>query len=110
MLVPNPNTTPRGDFGPASLLGLVERAQRAHMNCSAGDPTTLDLQHHRAVPGRVVCPAVVCDIPAGNPQGLRVGLASVLRRAMDQAASVRLYRTLVGHTAPQRLLAVQGES
>ena len=97
-LVPNPEHNPRGDFGPR-LLGLVGAAQRRNELQRRG-PRPLDLQHHRAVPGHVVCPPWCSDIPAGNPQGLRVGLASVLRRAMDQGrVHPGCYRTLVGRPA-----------
>ena len=110
-LVPNPEHNPRGDFG-LEPAGPGERAVQRALNCSAEDPaprwTFSTIGLYRAA---LFAPPW-CDIPAGNPQGLRVGLASVLRRAMDQGrVSAELYTGRWSDIGtPQRLLAVQGES
>lgn len=69
-LVPNPPHNPGGDFG------LVDG--RA-LNLPAGDPgrrytfSTIGLYRRE----------FFADLPSGNPDGLRIALAPLLRRAMD---------------------------
>ena len=107
-LVPNPEHNPRGDFGlaPDGLDGL---AARRALNCGADDPaprwTFSTIGLYRAA---LFAPPW-CDIPVGNPQGLRVGLAAVLRRAMDHGrVSAELYTGRWSDIGtPQRLQAVQ---
>ncbi len=110
-LVPNPEHNPRGDFGLAPADPGGRAAQRA-LNCSAEDPaprwTFSTIGLYRAA---LFAPPW-CDIPVGNPQGLRVGLASVLRRAIDQGrVSAELYTGRWSDIGtPQRLQAVQDAS
>ena len=79
-LVPNPEHNPRGDFGlstPGS--GAVALA----LNLPQDDPqprftySTIGLYH------RALFAPPYCDIPPGNPDGLKAPLAPLLRAAMD---------------------------
>jgi N-acetyl-alpha-D-muramate 1-phosphate uridylyltransferase len=74
-LVPNPPHNPRGDFGLANdgrALNLPKDAGHAlHTYSTVG----LYKQSFFAPP--------LCDIPAGNPQGVKAALAPMLRAAMD---------------------------
>lgn len=101
-LVPNPAHNPGGDFGlqpqargPALALNLPKDSGQARYTYS-----TIGLYR------RALFEAPWCDIPAGNPQGLKAPLAPLLRRAMDhQQVSAELYTgpwTDVG--TPQRLI------
>jgi MurNAc alpha-1-phosphate uridylyltransferase len=69
-LVPNPSHNPGGDFGLVEGLAL---------NLPAGDPqrrytfSTIGLYRRE----------FFADLPAGNPQGLKIALAPLLRAAMD---------------------------
>lgn len=98
-LVPNPEHNPRGDFGlqpdpaaPGRQLALSEAPVRYTFSTIA-----LYRKSFFAPPR--------CDIPVGNPQGLKAPLAPMLRRAMDNGqVSAELYTgpwTDVG--TPQRL-------
>lgn len=74
-LVPNPEHNPRGDFG-LSSEGLA-------LNLAADDPaprytySTIGLLHAE------LFFKPWCEIPVGNPGGLKAPLAPLLRRAMD---------------------------
>ncbi len=106
-LVPNPAHNPRGDFGldfsQATQTGIGQA-----LNLSANDPrpcytySTIGLYH------RALFEMPFCDIPAGNPQGVKAALAPLLRAAMDQGrVSAELYEgawTDVG--TPERLMAL----
>ncbi|HEY8908521.1 MAG TPA: nucleotidyltransferase family protein [Rhodoferax sp.] len=97
-LVPNPAHNPRGDFGFDASTGLV-------LNLPKDDPqprytySTIGLYH------RDLFAPPWCDIPAGNPIGVKAALAPLLRAAMDQGlVSAELYEgpwTDVG--TPERL-------
>lgn len=83
-LVPNPDHNPRGDFG-IGADGLA-------LNLRPGDGqprytySTIGLYH------KALFAPPWCDIPAGNPQGLKAPLAPLLRAAMDnQRVSAELY-------------------
>ena len=101
-LVPNPAHNPHGDFGlqtspngdPALALNLPQdSAQPRHTYSTIG------------LYRREFFKPPWCDIPAGNPQGIKAPLAPLLRRAMDNhQVSAELYAgpwTDVG--TPQRL-------
>ena len=96
-LVPNPAHNPRGDFG------LNATGQALNLSKDAGHAlytySTIGLYR------RALFEAPWCDIPAGNPQGIKAPLAPLLRRAMDnQRISAELYTgawTDVG--TPERL-------
>ena len=99
-LVPNPAHNPAGDFG-LSPDGLA-------LNLPKGSPqpqftySTIGLYRH------ALFAPPFCDIPPGNPQGIKAALAPLLRKAMDQAlVSAELFHgdwTDVG--TPQRLQAL----
>jgi len=97
-LVPNPAHNPRGDFGLDALTGLA-------LNLPKDDPrprytySTIGLYH------RALFAPPWCDIPTGNPLGVKAALAPLLRAAMDQGrVTAELYAnpwTDVG--TPERL-------
>ena len=97
-LVPNPAHNPRGDFGLDAVTGLA-------LNLPKDDPqprftySTIGLYH------RNLFAPPWCDVPPGNPQGVKTALAPLLRAAMDQGqVSAEVYAgpwTDVG--TPQRL-------
>jgi len=97
-LVPNPTHNPRGDFGLDDATGLA-------LNLPAEDArkrftySTIGLYH------RALFEPPWCSIAPGNPQGLKLALAPLLRAAMDQGqVSAELYTgawTDVG--TPERL-------
>lgn len=110
-LVPNPGHNPGGDFG----LGAAEPGGRAApraLNCSTDDPTPRWTFSTIGLYRAALFAPPWCDIPAGNPQGQRSGLASVLRRAMDHGrVSAELYAGRWSDIGtPQRLQAVQDAS
>ena len=75
-LVPNPAHNPRGDFG-LSAAGLA-------LNLPADDPAPRYTYSTIALLRAELLAAPWCDIPPGNPAGMAVPLAPLLRRAMDQ--------------------------
>ena len=97
-LVPNPAHNPRGDFGLDAATGLA-------LNLPKDDAqprytySTIGLYH------RDLFAPPWCDIPPGNPQGVKAALAPLLRAAMDAGrVSAELYQgpwTDVG--TPERL-------
>ena len=100
-LVPNPEHNPKGDFG-LSADGLA-------LNLAAdADPPTPPKKFTYSTIGlyrSALFSPPFCDIPAGNPKGLKAALAPLLRKAMDQAlVSAELFQsqwTDVG--TPERL-------
>ncbi len=84
-LVPNPAHHPRGDFG----LG----ADGLALNLPATDTTTP--RHTYSTIGLYRAELFGppwCDVPAGNPAGLKAALGPLLRRAMDAGrVSAELY-------------------
>ena len=102
-LVPNPAHHPGGDFG-LSADGLA-------LNLAAGVTVP---KHTYSTIGLYRCALFAppfCDIPAGNPQGIKAALAPLLRKAMDQAlVSAELFQnqwTDVG--TPERLKSLNGD-
>ena len=96
-LVPNPEHNPKGDFGLSAdglALNLAVGADQPKYTYS-----TIGL-YHSALFARPWC-----DIPAGNPKGVKAALAPLLRMAMDQSlVSAELFQsqwTDVG--TPERL-------
>jgi N-acetyl-alpha-D-muramate 1-phosphate uridylyltransferase len=74
-LVPNPQHNPRGDFGLSNeglALNLPKDAGHQLYTYS-----TIGLYKH------ALFAPLFCDVPAGNPQGVKVALAPLLRAAMD---------------------------
>ena len=96
-LVPNPAHNLRGDFG-LSREGMA-------LNLPADDPAPRYTYSTIALLRAELFAAPWCDIPAGNPQGVKAALAPLLRRAMDAGrVSAALYTgrwTDVG--TPERL-------
>lgn len=96
-LVPNPTHNPKGDFG-LSDAGLALNLPADH----AGPRYTYSTI---GLFRRALFEAPLCDIPPGNPQGIKAPLAPLLRRAMDNGlVSADLYTgpwTDVG--TPERL-------
>ena len=96
-LVPNPDHNPQGDFG-LSADGLA-----LNLAADAAQPkytySTIGLYR-----SELFAPPY-CDIPAGNPQGVKAALAPLLRMAMDNGlVSAELFKnqwTDVG--TPERL-------
>jgi len=92
VLVPNPEHNPGGDFG-LDPDGLARN--------------TADVRHTYSTTG-LFRRALFDSIPAGNPQGLKVKLAPLLRQAMDRRlVTAELYEgpwTDVG--TPERLRAL----
>lgn len=96
-LVPNPAHNPRGDFG-LSADGLA-------LNLPADDPAPRYTYSTIALLRAELFAAPWCDIPPGNPGGIKAPLAPLLRRAMDNGrVSAQVYTgrwTDVG--TPERL-------
>ncbi len=96
-LVPNPEHNLTGDFG-LDVAGLA-------LNLPKDAGHTLHTYSTIGLYRRALFEAPWCDIPPGNPQGIKAPLAPLLRSAMDnQRISAELYTgdwTDVG--TPQRL-------
>ena len=96
-LVPNPTHNPRGDFG-LSSQGLA-------LNLPADDPAPRYTYSTIALLRAELFAPPWCDIPPGNPLGVKAPLAPLLRRAMDNGrVTAAIYTgrwTDVG--TPQRL-------
>ena len=92
-LVPNPPHNPQGDFG-LSPGGLAT-------NAAAGRHTFSTTGLYRAA----LFAPTYCDIPRGNPAGIKAPLAPILRAAVEnERVGAELYRgawTDVG--TPERL-------
>jgi MurNAc alpha-1-phosphate uridylyltransferase len=95
-LVPNPEHNPRGDFGLEGGLAL---------NLPPADPRPRWTYSTLGLYRRELFAPPWCDIPSGNPGGVKAALAPLLRAAIDQGrVSADLYSgrwTDVG--TPQRL-------
>ena len=98
-LVPNPAHNPKGDFGLAPQA--LPDGTRLVLNQADEQYTYSTIGLYR----RALFEAPWCDVPAGNPQGMKTPLAPLLRRAIDnQRISAEVYWgdwTDVG--TPQRL-------
>lgn len=98
-LVPNPAHNPKGDFGLAPDPAHPGRQLALNQADVKYTYSTIGLYR------RELFEAPWCDVPAGNPQGVKTALAPLLRRAMETGrVSAELYTgrwTDVG--TPQRL-------
>lgn len=100
-LVPNPPHNPGGDFGLSAHTPQLDGEPTLALNQAAVKLTysTIGLYH------RDLFSPPYCDIPHGNPGGIKAPLAPLLRAAMDnRRISAELYRgpwTDVG--TPERL-------
>ncbi|WP_296444188.1 nucleotidyltransferase family protein [Rhodoferax sp. UBA5149] len=103
-LVPNPSHNRRGDFG-LSVKPGDDAAVGLALNLAPDDRQTRYTYSTIGLYRRQLFAAPYCDIPAGNPQGLKAPLAPLLRAAMDNGRiSAELYSgawTDVG--TPERL-------
>lgn len=102
-LVPNPAHNPAGDFGLSGAgmaLNLPKNGQTPLYTYS-----TIGLYRH------TFFQAPWCDVPPGNPNGVKAALAPLLRRGMDAGVvGARLHRgdwTDVG--TPERLAQLNAE-
>ncbi|MBI2750687.1 MAG: nucleotidyltransferase family protein [Burkholderiales bacterium] len=100
-LVPNPEHHPKGDFGLEDGRAL---------NLPATDPRPRYTYSTLGLYRRALFEAPWCDIPAGNPQGVKAALAPLLRAAMDQGrVSAALYTGRWADVGtPQRLAQLNG--
>ena len=88
-LVPNPAHNPRGDFG-------LSAASAAGIGLALNLPTEADQPRYTyftiGLYRKALFEAPWCDIPTGNPQGMKTPLAPLLRKAMDNGrVSAELY-------------------
>jgi MurNAc alpha-1-phosphate uridylyltransferase len=101
-LVPNPAHNPSGDFG---LQAMGEGRSALALNLPPTDARPRFTYSTIGLYRRALFEPPWCDIPVGNPQGIKSPLVTLLRRAMDnQQVSAELYTgawTDVG--TPQRL-------
>jgi MurNAc alpha-1-phosphate uridylyltransferase len=101
-LVPNPEHNPRGDFG---LTPCQDDGPAKALNLAPEDATHRYTYSTIGLYRRKLFEAPWCDIPAGNPAGVKAALAPLLRLAMNQQqVSAELFEgawTDVG--TPQRL-------
>jgi MurNAc alpha-1-phosphate uridylyltransferase len=88
-LVPNPAHYPSGDFG---LQPMNQGRTTLALNLPKTDPRPRYTYSTIGLYRRALFEPPWCDIPAGNPQGVKVPLVALLRRAMDnQRVSAELY-------------------
>ena len=102
-LVPNPEHNPGGDFG-VSRNGLALNLPKLAEPAAGGEQPRYTFSTI-ALYKRAFFDAVWCDIPAGNPEGVKAPLAPMLRAAMDNGAvSASLYPgTWTDVGTPERL-------
>ncbi len=108
-LVPNPEHNSGGDFG-LSAEGLALNLPKL-TTCDTGATQPRYTFSTMALYKRAFFEAAWCDIPAGNPQGVKAPLAGMLRAAMDNGVvSASLYTgawTDVG--TPERLAQLNAD-
>lgn len=117
-LVPNPEHNPQGDFGLSAQGTALNLPRSAATPSSVAPQVAAPFDEARwtfstvALYKRAFFEAPWCDIPAGNPGGVKAPLASMLRAAMDNhAVSAQLYLgpwTDVG--TPERLAGLNRSS
>ena len=109
-LVPNPAHNPGGDFG-LSVDGLALNLPKLAAPATGAEPPRFTFST-LALYKRAFFEAAWCDIPAGNPAGVKAPLAPMLRAAMDNCCvSAALYTgawTDVG--TPERLAELNAAS
>lgn len=90
-LVPNPTHHPRGDFGLSEPPG-DGHAMGLALNLAPDDARPRYTYSTFGLYRRQLFAPPWCDIPAGNPQGIKAPLAPLLRAAMDRGQiSAELY-------------------
>ena len=122
-LVPNPAHNPRGDFGiDFDTTGRADGfAQSATSPCEVPAPNhglALNLPNNSAAPRWTFSTVALykqaffqsawCDIPAGNPDGVKAPLAPMLRAAMDhRLVGATLYKQAWSDVGtPERLAEI----
>jgi MurNAc alpha-1-phosphate uridylyltransferase len=107
-LVPNPCHNPGGDFG----LEVLPDGSSLALNLDKADPRPRYTYSTVGLYRSALFAPPWCDIPPGNPQGIKAPLAPLLRRAMDnRLVSAERYSgawTDVG--TPQRLAELNSAS
>ncbi len=100
-LVPNPAHNPKGDFGLECGMAL---------NLPPADPRPRLTYSTMGLYRKTLFAAPWCDIPMGNPVGIKAALAPLLRAAMDQGhVSAALYTGRWADVGtPQRLAQLNG--
>ena len=90
-LVPNPDHNPRGDFGLTLNPNNGDGVGLA-LNLPSDDPRPRYTYSTIGLYRRALFAPPYCNIPAGNPHGIKAPLAPLLRVAMDnQHISAELY-------------------
>ncbi len=120
-LVPNPVHNPRGDFGIA--FNALDGASNSDIHSHVGrEGLALNLQSDSTAPRwtfstvalykKAFFQATWCDIPAGNPQGVKAPLAPMLRAAMDNGlVSATLYEQAWSDVGtPDRLAEINNKA
>ena len=111
-LVPNPEHNPRGDFGLGPLpVDSTASASASALNLPKDGNQPLYTYSTIGLYRAALFHTPWCDIPAGNPGGVKAALAPLLRAAMDQGkVSAELYKgrwTDVG--TPERLAQLNAD-
>jgi MurNAc alpha-1-phosphate uridylyltransferase len=120
-LVPNPVHNPRGDFGMA--FNALDCSSNSDPHSHVGrQGLALNLQSDSKAPRwtfstvalykKAFFQATWCDIPAGNPQGVKAPLAPMLRAAMDNGlVSATLYEQAWSDVGtPERLAEINNKA
>ena len=81
-LVPNPAHNPRGDFGMGPATAGTD-VPRLALNLPRDGDQPLYTYSTIGLYRRALFEAPWCDIPPGNPSGIKAALAPLLRKAMD---------------------------
>jgi len=102
-LVSNPAHNPRGDFGLDEATGLA-------LNLAVHDPRPRYTYSTIGLYRRALFAPPWCDIPPGNPHGVKAALAPLLRAAMDQGrvTAERYDGAWTDVGTPQRLAELNG--
>lgn len=121
-LVPNPAHNPRGDFGIAlnpvdALSNSAEENQSMRREGLALNLPSESTAHRWtfstvALYKKTFFQSAWCDIPAGNPHGVKAPLAPMLRAAMDNGlVGVTLYEQAWSDVGtPERLAGINNEA
>lgn len=109
-LVPNPAHNPRGDFGVAfdTMAHLEGLALNLPSNSAAPRWTFSSVALYK----KAFFQSTWCDIPAGNPHGVKAPLAPMLRAAMDNGlVGASLYEQAWSDVGtPERLAEINNKA
>jgi MurNAc alpha-1-phosphate uridylyltransferase len=126
-LVPNPAHNPRGDFGvafdtTAHSEGFAQNSTSPHEGRASNQGLALNLPSNSSAPRwtfstvalykKAFFQSTWCDIPAGNPHGVKAPLAPMLRAAMDNGlVAATLYELAWSDVGtPERLAEINNKS